>query len=77
MRRNDVVTDKEECKEVLHKQNVIGCTAFVTEKANGPYTCWSECQIEKPKKALENLDEKAQGSTGYLYIHKDIFSAWN
>ena len=75
MPQNKVVTDKEECEQ-KDKDKVTGCTAFVTEKANGPYTCWSGCQIEKPEKALENLDEEA-GSTGYLYIHKDIFSAWN
>lgn len=76
MPQTEVVTDDEDCKHE-EKQNVIGCTAFVTEKANGPYMCWSGCQIEKPEKALENLDEEAKGSTGYLYIHKDIFSAWN
>ena len=69
-------TDPEECEEVLHK-NVTGCTAFVSEKASGPYTCWSGCKIEKPVNPLENLDDTAKGSTGYLYIHKNISSAWS
>ena len=76
MPRNAVVTDKEEC-EKKDKDKVTGCTAFVTEKANGPYTCWSGCQIEKPVNPLENLDDTARGSMGYLYIHKSIFAAWS
>ena len=71
----DAETDAE-CEEE-DKDEVTGCRAFVTLQANGPYTCWSGCQIKKPVKPLEDLDNTAQGSTAYLYIHKNISSAWN
>ena len=40
------------------------------------YVCWDDCNLVKPNIRLEDLADPAVGIGGFLYVHKDIYSAW-